>query len=339
MTTKVFVGNLDFQTTDQALADAFVDCGKVKSGVIITRGRRSLGYGFVEFEDAGSADKAVETKNGTELSKRQIKVELVRDPAERPTRTREGQSADQKDASQGGQGQGQGQGQDQAGGQRRRRTRFGGGSGGAGGGTGGGTGGGAGGGAGGSGGNRRFARRTGGGGGGPSPTSKSGNSGNNTGGGNSGNNTTNANPAGNQSDNQNRNQKPKRRPRRRNNSGSGNPRNTNTNQPSQNPPKEKILSKTAIFVANIPFEAKDEDLKNFFKDSNPKSAHVVTTQTGRSRGYGFVDFDNEKDQQNAIQTKNKAKWNTPEKGDREISVSASHSQPKEETVQSEKQKE
>jgi len=157
-----------------------------------------------------------------------------------------------------------------------------------------------------------------------------------------GNNTTNPNPAGNQSDNQkNREQKerPKRRPRRRNDdSGSGNnPR--NTNQPSQNPPKEKILSKTAIFVANIPFEAKDEDLKTFFKDSNPKSAHVVTTQTGRSRGYGFVDFDNEKDQQNAIQTKNKAKWNTPEKGEREISVSASHSQPKEETAQSPSQKE
>jgi RNA recognition motif-containing protein len=85
MTTKVFVGNLDFQTTDQALADAFVDCGKVKSGVIITRGRRSLGYGFVEFESAEAADKAVTTKNGTELSNRQIKVELVRDPA--PDRT------------------------------------------------------------------------------------------------------------------------------------------------------------------------------------------------------------------------------------------------------------
>jgi RNA recognition motif-containing protein len=329
MTTKVFVGNLDFQTTDQALADAFVDCGKVKSGVIITRGRRSLGYGFVEFESADSADKAVQTKNGTELSKRQIKVELVRDPGDRPTRTREGQSADQKDAGQGqgGQGQGQGgQGQDQAGGQRRRRTRFGG-AGGSGSGSG----------------NRRFARRTGGGGGNgggsggnnsnSSPTNKSGNN-SNTGG---GNNNTNSNQSGNQSDNQNKNQKPKRRPRRNrndNDSGSGNTR--NTNQSSQNPPKEKILSKTAIFVANIPFEAKDEDLKNFFNENNPKSAHVVTTQTGRSRGYGFVDFDNEKDQQQAIQTKNKAKWpsNTPEKGDREISVSASHSQPKEETAQS-----
>jgi len=283
MTTKVFVGNLDFQTTDQALADAFNDCGKVKSGVIITRGRRSLGYGFVEFETVEAAEKAVAEKNGTELSSRPIKVELVRDPAERPTRTKEGQSAtsEQRDADEG---------QDRTGGggrgQRRRRFAV-----------------------------RRYERSN-----RPPPKNNNNNPG--------GNNTisSNSNPA-NQSENQKQNPRDstgaKRRPRRRNNNRREN------NQP-LNAPKEKILSKTAIFVANIPFEAKDEDLKNFFKDSNPKSAHVVTTQTGRSRGYGFVDFDNEKDQQNAIQNKNKAKWNTGEKGEREISVSASHSQPKEE---------
>lgn len=308
MTTKVFVGNLDFQTTDQALADAFVDCGRVKSGVIITRGRRSLGYGFVEFESAEAADKAVETKNGTELSKRQIKVELVRDPAERPARgTKEGQGAtDQKQDVE------KGDGQDQTGkrrGGRRTGGRGGGGSGGGGGGFGGGN-------------KRRFARR-----GSPPQGRENSNPSSST----QGNNTkgvgNNPNPApSNQSKDRDQNQKPKRRTRRRNN-------NRDNNQP-QNPPKEKILSKTAIFVANIPFEAKDEDLKNFFKDSNPKSAHVVTTQTGRSRGYGFVDFDNEKDQQHAIQNNNKAKWTTPEKEPREISVSASHSQPKDETVQS-----
>jgi RNA recognition motif-containing protein len=255
----------------------------------------------VEFESTEAADKAVATKNGTELSKRQIKVELVRDPADRPTRgTKEGQGADQKQDAD--------KGQDDSG-KRRRTRRFGGGN------------------------NnnnnnnnnnsnnkRRFARR------GTAPEGKENtNRSSNTGGNNTksaGNNTSNTSQGNQSKDNQN--QKPKRT-RRRNT--------RNSNQP-QNPPKEKILSKTAIFVANIPFEAKDEDLKNFFKDSNPKSAHVVTTQTGRSRGYGFVDFDNEKDQQHAIQTKNKAKWNTPDKEPREISVSASHSQPKDETAQS-----
>jgi RNA recognition motif-containing protein len=251
----------------------------------------------VEFESAEAAEKAVANKNGTELSKRQIKVELVRDPADRPTRDQGRQGAtDQKQDSD--------KGQDQSGtGNRRprRRTGFGGGNN-----------------------KRRFARR------GTQPQGKdSPNQSSNTGGNNNtksagnNNNNNNSKSSVNQS---NDNQNPKRRNRRRNNK-------RNSNQP-QNPPKEKILSKTAIFVANIPFEAKDEDLKNFFKDSNPKSAHVVTTQTGRSRGYGFVDFDNEKDQQNAIQTKNKAKWTTPEKEPREISVSASHSQPKEEPAQS-----
>jgi len=300
MTTKVFVGNLDFQTTDQALADAFVDCGKVKSGVIITRGRRSLGYGFVEFESADSAEKAVETKNGTELSKRQIKVELVRDPADRPAREpRKEGASDQKQDSDKGQGQEGRRNNNNNNRQTRPGFR-----------------------------NRRraFARRTEGG------TSQGReNNNNNTGGGNNNTKSGNSNTSSGDKQNNNNNnntQKPKRT-RRRNTSRQ------DSNQP-QNPPKEKILSKTAIFVANIPFEAKDEDLKNYFKESNPKSAHVVTTQTGRSRGYGFVDFDNEKDQQHAIQTKNKAKWtsNTPEKGDREISVSASHSQPKEETAQS-----
>ena len=311
MTTKVFVGNLDFQTTDQALADAFVDCGRVKSGVIITRGRRSLGYGFVEFESAEAADKAVTTKNGTELSNRQIKVELVRDPAERPAREPRGQGASEQRSEQ-KQDVDKGQNQGQRG--RGRRGRFGGGSSGSGG----------------AGGNkRRFARVRG------SGQQASNPNPNNTGGNNKSGNTSNqtsGNPSkDNQNQNQNQNQNPaKRRNRRRRNTSK---RDNNNNQ-QQNPPKEKILSKTAIFVANIPFEAKDEDLKNFFKDSNPKSAHVVTTQTGRSRGYGFVDFDNEKDQKHAIDTKNKTKWTTPDKEPREISVSASHSQPKEETVQS-----
>jgi len=79
MTCKVFVGNLAFQTTDQALAEAFQDCGKVKSGVVITRGRRSLGYGFVEFEAPESALEAVKSKNNALFKDRTLKVELASD--------------------------------------------------------------------------------------------------------------------------------------------------------------------------------------------------------------------------------------------------------------------
>jgi RNA recognition motif-containing protein len=74
-----------------------------------------------------------------------------------------------------------------------------------------------------------------------------------------------------------------------------------------------------VFVANLPFTVKDEDLKAYFKESNPQSAHVVVTRNGRSRGYGFVDFIGEKDQQNAINSKNKQKFD-----DREITVTPSY---------------
>jgi len=66
MSTKVFVGNLAFRTTDQALVEAFGKHGEVKSGVIITRGRRSLGYGFVEFATSEQAAASVDKMNKAE---------------------------------------------------------------------------------------------------------------------------------------------------------------------------------------------------------------------------------------------------------------------------------
>jgi len=88
MSTKVFVGNLAFRTTDQGLSDAFKNFGKIKNGVIITRGRRSLGYGFVEFENAADAAISVEKMNGHELFGRSIKVELANDISDRPPRVK-----------------------------------------------------------------------------------------------------------------------------------------------------------------------------------------------------------------------------------------------------------
>jgi RNA recognition motif-containing protein len=84
MSTKVFVGNLAFRTTDQALTEAFGKHGEVKSGVIITRGRRSLGYGFVEFATAEQAAAAVDKMKGAEIAGRQIKVELAKDISDIP---------------------------------------------------------------------------------------------------------------------------------------------------------------------------------------------------------------------------------------------------------------
>jgi len=75
--TKVFVGNLSFRTKESELSDEFGTAGKVVSANIITRGYRSLGYGFVEFETSEEANKALETLNKKNISGREINVELA----------------------------------------------------------------------------------------------------------------------------------------------------------------------------------------------------------------------------------------------------------------------
>jgi len=76
--TKVFVGNLSFKTTETELAKEFGVCGTVVSANIITRGPRSLGYGFVELENEQDAEKAVKLLNKKEIDGRPINVELAK---------------------------------------------------------------------------------------------------------------------------------------------------------------------------------------------------------------------------------------------------------------------
>ncbi|KAJ2687824.1 hypothetical protein IWW39_002638 [Coemansia spiralis] len=105
---KVFVGNLSFKTTDGQLKDFFSDVGDVKEARIITRGPRSLGYGFVAFADEATVSKAVEMKNQAELEGRKINVESARPmsegtqearPAKTSTRRRPNRRASGKDRS------------------------------------------------------------------------------------------------------------------------------------------------------------------------------------------------------------------------------------------------
>eukprot|EP01120_Amphizonella_sp_Union-15-10_P002243 TRINITY_DN123_c0_g1_i2.p1 TRINITY_DN123_c0_g1~~TRINITY_DN123_c0_g1_i2.p1 ORF type:complete len:356 (-),score=70.48 TRINITY_DN123_c0_g1_i2:49-999(-) len=58
----------------------------------------------------------------------------------------------------------------------------------------------------------------------------------------------------------------------------------------------QALSQNSLFVANLPFNYGDNDLYSLFESYNPKSARVVMNLSGRSRGYGFVEFDNQEDQ-------------------------------------------
>ncbi len=80
MGTKLYVGNLSFDSSDQELEAAFAEQGEVVSARIITDKftGRSRGFGFVEMADDGQAKQAVEKLHGTNLGGREIVVNEAR---------------------------------------------------------------------------------------------------------------------------------------------------------------------------------------------------------------------------------------------------------------------
>jgi len=227
--TKVFVGNLDFQTKEAALVQHFGAAGKVISANIITRGPRSLGYGFVEMDSEEDAAKAVQMLNKQEIDGRPVNVEVAKPRDE--TKKDTANTGTDNTGAQRGSPRGRGRG-----GRSRGRGR-----------------------------GRGFGR-----GGAAFRPRGSG-------------------------------EKPQQ------------PATNNTNNTNNRPPKEKqeenrTPSKTMLFVANLPFKLDDDTFAKIFKDANLtyKAAHVVKNQrSGRSKGFGFVEFDNEADQQKALNAINK----------------------------------
>jgi len=57
-----------------------------------------------------------------------------------------------------------------------------------------------------------------------------------------------------------------------------------------------------LYVGNLPYELSDDDLKNHFSQAgNVTSANVIRYHdTGRSKGFGFVEMEKEEDAQKAI---------------------------------------
>ena len=76
MAKKLFVGGLNWKTTDEGLREAFERFGEVAEAKVIQDREtgRSRGFGFVTFSDNESADQAIEGLNGQELEGRKIQV-------------------------------------------------------------------------------------------------------------------------------------------------------------------------------------------------------------------------------------------------------------------------
>ena len=72
---KIFVGNLSFDATDEALAQEFSAFGEVISASVVTDrvSGRSRGFGFVEMSDA-DAETAIAEMNGKEMMGRTLTV-------------------------------------------------------------------------------------------------------------------------------------------------------------------------------------------------------------------------------------------------------------------------
>ena len=76
MTNKLFIGNLNYRTTDETLYEAFAGVGNVESAVVITDREtgRSRGFGFVEMATEDEAQEAIQQLDNTELDGRTIRV-------------------------------------------------------------------------------------------------------------------------------------------------------------------------------------------------------------------------------------------------------------------------
>lgn len=214
--TKVFVGNLSFKTKEDELASEFSSAGKVKNANIITRGPRSLGYGFVEMETEEDARKAVELMNKKSIDSREINVELAK--------PRDESAAAAPKTRGGGRGRGRGRGR---GGRGRGRGAPAGSS-------------------------------------SPAPTPNHGEG-----------------------------QQGEGAPRRRRFPARRRPQ-------APRPNTQRTPSKTHLFVANLPFSVDDAALSEIFKGLKLKSAHVVRKKNNRSKGFAFVEFENEADQLEAL---------------------------------------
>jgi len=231
--TKVFVGNLSFQTKEPELAAEFGTAGKVISANIITRGPRSLGYGFVELDSEEDAQNAVKVMNKKEINGRPINVELARpqdETKERPPR----QPREPKQVSE----------ENGTGRMRQPRRR----------------------------GPRRERREEG----------------------------TQENERHVPSENNDGEMEGPRRTRNRRGRRPTGPRRV----PSED---NRVESKTTLFVANLPFALDDDAFAKVVSDLGLKlkAAHVVKKRNGRSKGYGFVEFENEEDQKKALDVLNK----------------------------------
>ena len=80
MTNKLYVGNLDYQTTAATLSEVFATIGEVASVNLVTDRMtgQSRGFAFVEMAESSAAQQAISELNGKTVDGRDLKVAEAR---------------------------------------------------------------------------------------------------------------------------------------------------------------------------------------------------------------------------------------------------------------------
>jgi cold-inducible RNA-binding protein len=86
MSSKLFVGNLSFKTTENELQDAFAAHGTVlETNLMMDRATgRPRGFGFVTMSTPEEAEKAIQALHGADLDGRALTVNVAKPREERP---------------------------------------------------------------------------------------------------------------------------------------------------------------------------------------------------------------------------------------------------------------
>jgi len=86
MSTKLFVGNLSFNTTENDLQDAFAAHGSVlEANLMMDRATgRPRGFAFITMGSPEEAQKAISAMNGASLDGRALTVNEARPKTDRP---------------------------------------------------------------------------------------------------------------------------------------------------------------------------------------------------------------------------------------------------------------
>ena len=113
MSTKLFVGNLSFKTTENELQDAFAAHGTVlETNLMMDRATgRPRGFGFVTMATPEEAEKAIEALHGKDLGGRALTVNIARPREDRPGGGGGGGGGGRRDYGGGGGGGGGGRGE------------------------------------------------------------------------------------------------------------------------------------------------------------------------------------------------------------------------------------